>query len=251
VVYHPKFRQVQFGLLLLVAVAVRTSTAQQVRAGFQERQIEVEGSAYAYEVYVPRQYERQASWPVILALHGGQGGTGLRNEVDRFPAIIVFPRARRTWHGRAGRAAMSALDDVLAHFNADSSRVYLTGQSLGGNGAWYLAYEHPNRFAALIVVCGWVSSGPGGLRAAVGPPEVASNPFDAVAERLAHLPVWIFHGETDDVIPVDESRKMSAALQARDANVTYTEFLGVGHDAWDLAYGYDGLPDWLLEKSRH
>ncbi|NIP82575.1 MAG: hypothetical protein GWM90_26490 [Gemmatimonadetes bacterium] len=71
-----------------------------------------------------------------------------------------------------------------------------------------------------------------------------------MTERVAHLPIWIWHGEADPVIPVDESRAMAAALEAAGADVRYTELEGVGHNAWDPAYGSEELPRWLLAQRR-
>jgi predicted peptidase len=244
------FVRVAMALVVATVAAPRLAGAQDVETGFLERSIQVEGSEFRYELYVPANYETGRAWPVILALPGSRGGSGLRQVVDKFRAIVLFPATRRSWHGRGGRAAMAALDSVLVEYNTDPGRVFLTGQSRGGNGAWFLAYTHPDRFAALVVVCGWVSSGPSGRRSAVGPADQATKPFDAVAARLAHMPVWVFHGENDDVIPVEESRRMVAALQEQNAEVYYTEFTGVGHPSWDLAYSFDGLPAWLMEHRR-
>ena len=60
--------------------------------------------------------------------------------------------------------------------------------------------------------------------------------------------MWIFHGDADPSVPVEESRKMYAALQAANANVKYTEYPGVGHESWDNAYAEPGLVPWLLEQ---
>jgi acetyl esterase/lipase len=129
---------------------------------------------YRYEVYVPRDYDAGRAWPIVLALHGGSeyGSDGVRPTVgalakalrlhpDRFPAIVVFPQAHADgtpgWQRDGGEAALLAVDQAVAEFHGDSSRIYLTGYSAGGNGAWFLAYHHPQRFAALVVICGFVS----------------------------------------------------------------------------------------------
>jgi dipeptidyl aminopeptidase/acylaminoacyl peptidase len=65
---------------------------------------------------------------------------------------------------------------------------------------------------------------------------------------VGKTPVWIFHGADDDTVPVEESRKMAAALRAAGANVKYTEYPGVGHESWDRAYAEPGLIDWLLAQ---
>jgi predicted peptidase len=94
-------------------------------------------------------------------------GIVLRQSADRYPAmvedrpkaIVVFPQVPEgeTWQGLGAAIALLALDQTLVEFSVDGSRVYLTGLSMGGNGAWYLAYYHPARFAAVVVVCGWLS----------------------------------------------------------------------------------------------
>jgi predicted esterase/predicted DNA-binding protein (MmcQ/YjbR family) len=235
------------------------------KAGLLARVVDVDGTAYGYRVQLPAGYTPDTAWPVILFLHGSgergddgvsQTAVGLgpaaRAHPERFPTIIVYPQAplESRWSGAPARAAMAALRQAMTEFRADPDRVYLTGLSMGGNGAWRLAYEHPGRFAALVPICGWVGAAPvlPGAEAAV--PAEDGDPFEALAERLAPVPVWIFHGEEDPAVPVEESRRAAAALEAAGGNVRYTELPGVGHNAWDPAYGSASLAEWLFAQRR-
>lgn len=145
---------------------------------------------------------------------------------------------------------MAALRQTLDEFSTDASRVYLTGLSMGGNGTWYLAYRYPESFAAVVPICGWVSARePFPAPAAVVPAE-DGEPFEALARRLKDVPVWIFHGEVDPVVPVEESRKAATALQSAGADVRYTELLGVDHNSWDAAFGSVEFSTWLFQQHR-
>ena len=256
---------------LLVTVAsfcvAASATAQTADTGFLNRSVVVEGADYAYQVYVPRGYRPSEASPLILALHGGgeRGGDGqlqtevglgraLRRHADRYPAIVVFPQTplMETWQDLGARVAVAALDKALLEFSVDRSRVYLTGLSMGGNGSWYLAYRHADRFAAAVVVCGWISE----RRNAAGTaypgiaPSSAPDALADVARRVSSLPIWLLHGSADQVVPVEESRRMYAALKAVDADVQYTELPGIGHNAWDPAYDLPELPAWLFKQRR-
>lgn len=258
---------------LAAAVAlnlVSTAVAQRIETGFLDRSVTLERSEYRYQVYVPRGFSRFEKWPVILALHGGgeYGSDGIRPTVhgvaaairqhpERVPAIVVFPQApadgKPGWQLDAGRAALHAVDDAIAEFSGDPARVYLTGYSAGGNGAWYLASRHPERFAAVVVVCGFVTEFVGRSSAVSYPslaPAGAAEPHTWLAKRVAHLPIWLFHGDADGVVPVDESRRMFAALRAAGADAQYTELPGVSHDAWTPVYGRAELFEWLLKQRR-
>lgn len=222
------------------------------------------------QVYVPREYRRSTSWPIILALHGGgeygrdglaqtEGGLGraIRRHADRYPGIVVLPQSppggTPGFQAIGERIALAALDRSMAEFNADASRVYLTGLSTGGNGAWYLAYHHADRFAALVVVCGFVGEFTGttsGVHYPAIVPASVSDPFTALAQRVSRLPIWIFHGDADPTVPVEVSRRMASALKAIGANVQYTELPGVGHNAWDPAYDRADLVTWLFNQQR-
>jgi predicted peptidase len=250
-----------------ILLSAQFAVAQTVTTGFLNRSIVVDGEAYAYQVYVPREYQPSSAWPVILALHGagerghdgllqtevGLGGA-IRRHAERYPAIVVFPQRSpgATWQGLGAKLALATLDKAMAEFTVDASRVYLTGLSMGGNGAWYLAFHNPERFAALVVVCGFVSErrgGSGSDYAAIADAS-HSDPFAEVAKRVVRLPIWIFHGDADKAVPVEESRKMAAALKAIGANVQYSELPGVGHNAWDPAYNMVDLSNWLFEQRR-
>ena len=250
-------------LALILVISMATSSAATARApatGFLDRSIDVAGRTYLYQVFVPRDWTPRRSWPVILFLHGAgeRGSDGLRQtEVgfgaairfgrERFPAIVVMPQVpeERAWtEPPMPQLALGALDAATREFNGDRRRTYLTGLSMGGTGVWSLAAENPKRFAALVPICGRVMS------TGVGARSPAASSFQAMAERIGPaMPVWIFHGRDDDVVPVDESRQMYAALKALGSGVRYTEYEGVGHGAWDPAYAEPELMPWLLAQS--
>ena len=257
-------------LFAMCAGGVTSAFAQSTDTGFLDRAVRVDGTEYKYQVYVPRQFRRSLVWPVILALHGGgdygndglkqtEGGlaSAIREHADRFPAVVVFPQSLADgtpgWQMTGGQAALAALDQTMYEFHGDPSRVYLTGYSAGGNGTWYLASHHPERFAALVVISAFVSEFRGKTSGVLYPaiaPKSATDPYVYVARQVSTIPIWIFHGAADKTVPVEESRNMVKALKATGANVQYSELSGVEHNAWDAAYDRADLIQWMLRQSR-
>jgi predicted peptidase len=233
--------------------------------GFLIRSVTVRGTAYPYTVYVPRTFDTSKRWPVILFLHGSgeRGADGLKStqigvaaairaNPDRVPAIAVFPQAPvdSRWLGDPADAAMAALEQSVKEFHGDRSRIYLTGLSVGGYGTWHLALAHPDTFAALVIVCGGLL--PHETTTAVQQSPLTmekGDPYAFTAHALRHLPIRMFHGDADPVIPVTESRRMAEALKNEGADAKLVEFAGVGHNSWDRAYGDAELWQWLFQQS--
>lgn len=235
---------------------------------FLERSVRFGDVSYAYKVYVPPGFDPSRTWPVILYLHGaGERGTdgvrqteiglgrALRANPERFPAVIVFPQAPpgQIWLGDLARAATTALDQTITEFRGDPERVYLAGLSMGAYGIWVLAFENPDRYAAIVSVSGGIVP-PGGRRAALAqlPPTLqADDPYAATAARVKGIPAWLFHGAADPTVPVTESRQIVSALRQVGASPRYTEYEGVAHNSWDRAFAEPGLPKWLLAQRRN
>ena len=114
---------------------------------------------------------------------------------------------------------------------------------MGGNGTWFLGYSHPEKFAAMVSICGF----PGYPSFY---PESTLDPFAHVAERISEIPIWIFHGDSDQVVSVEESQKMDNALRVTGADIHYTELPGVGHKAWDQAYTSELMINWLFKQRK-
>jgi predicted peptidase len=144
----------------------------------------------------------------------------------------VFPQAHQTWAAGSpdSDAALLALDDVMKHYATNPGRVILTGISMGGSGSWELAAAHPERFAAIVPICG------------PGQPERAA--------RLKTVPVWSFCGDADRDGTVLSMRKTVEALQREGATPRLTEYRGVGHNSWDRAYNDPELIDWMLDQHK-
>lgn len=247
---------------------------------FQQRTVSLDGVEHRYQLWLPQGFCGHGAWPIVLFLHGAgeKGddgerqttvglGPALRAQPERWPLLAVFPqcRERQAWRGPMLTQAVAALDDAILATGADAGRQYLTGISMGGYGSWRLALDNPGRFAALVPICGGLDASPGVLDralarlerklAAEGEPELPAgsdgpDPHAAAALTLAALPTWIFHGSADDTIPVSESRVMYQAMLHAGADVRYTEYPGVGHDAWTRAYAEAELPQWLLSRKR-
>ena len=251
-------------VLALLAIMAQAAPAQRVETGFLNRTATVGGQAFRYQVYVPAEYASRTDWPVILFLHGAgeRGADGviqtavglgraLRLNTARYPAIIVFPQVPKdsVWAGAPADAAMAALRQTLAEYRTDADRVYLTGISMGGRGTWYLAYRNPKVFAAVAPVCGWITPTPSFTSTTVVPTD-SGPPFAALARQLRDVPIWIFHGEMDPVVPVAGSRDPAAALKSAGSAARYTEYLGLDHNSWDATYGSKEFTEWLFAQRR-
>jgi predicted peptidase len=254
--------------LFLPFVLILPSFSQPPDTGFLNRGVNVGGTSYRFQVYVPASWHKSDKWPIVLFLHGyGESGEdglmqtevgigrAIRMHEDRFNhVIVVMPQCRKghLWTEPDQQAqALSALESATREFNGDREHTYLTGLSMGGYGTWDIAIRNPKRFAALVVICG-------GIRGTEHLPQMRSSvledpkiedPYAEVARRIGKVPVWVFHGGDDPAVPVEESRKMVAALKAADGSVRYTEYPGVGHDSWDPAYEEAELLPWLLTQS--
>ena len=197
-----------------------------------------------YLLHLPAGVETRRDWPLIVFLHGsGERGDdldlvrrqGLPKRLDEgfdLPAVVLSPQCPDglVW-AQQYPAVMALVDAVVADVGVDPDRVLLTGLSLGGAGAVHLAATHPERFAGLVPICGpWT--------------------FYYVTPDMARLPLWVFHGEDDPVVSVDDSRRLLAAVEALGGEARLTTYPGVAHDAWTRAYATDELFTWLLAQRR-
>ena len=204
-----------------------------------------DGKEAKYVVFVPHDYKGDKPYPVILFLHG-RGETGMdgerqvkvglgpaiKKQEKTFGFIAVFPQAQKpSWRADSedGQRALRILDEVMKQYKTDAKRVYLTGLSMGGSGTWSMAIKHPNRWAAIVPICGW------------GDP----NQADAIKK----VPCWCFHGDADKAVAVEKSRHMIRALKAASGDPKYTEYPGVDHrGGWENAYATPELYEWLLKQ---
>lgn len=248
-------------LVVLSLCACSTAPSRNDHGEFLSREVTAEGAAHRYQVLVPSRTAGGGHPPAILFLHGSgergadnqsqiNAGLGpyLRRHMDDFPAIVVFPQTPTDgeWIGASLKVALAALDQAIDEFNGDARRVYLTGMSMGGIGAWELGLMEPKRFAALVPISCAVTQINPDRAPYIGPVVRAPDPYATLAARLRHVPVWIFHGAKDDVVSPEDDRKTYAALKAAGADVRYTEFPDVNHDAWDPAYATPELWMWLF-----
>ena len=218
-----------------------------------ERQVAPVTSAIDYLLYLPKGYDAKDTskkWPLILFLHGaGERGSDVtkvavhgppklvKNGKD-LPFIIVSPQcpAGKWWENDT---LVALLDETIAKHNVDTSRVYLTGLSMGGYGTWSLGLKYPDRFAAIAPICG------GGQTLDVK--LVAREK----AAALKSLGVWAFHGAKDPTVKLEESQRMVAELkQAGCKDVELTVYPEAGHDSWTESYNNPKLFEWFLEHQR-
>jgi len=205
-----------------------------------------------YLLFTPKGYDASGPkrWPLMLFLHGaGERGSDIwkvtahgppKNVAQNpdFPFIVVSPQCPdgEVW---SSESLLALLDKVMKELKVDPERVYLTGLSMGGYGTWDLGLKHPEKFAAIVPICGggeliWTLLAEGEKK-----------------QALQSLGVWAFHGGKDPIVPLDESQRMIDLLKktgVKDAKLTvYPE---AGHDSWTETYRNPELYEWLLSHSR-
>lgn len=204
-----------------------------------------------YLLHLPQGYHaRGEPWPLMLFLHGaGERGSNVQNVAAHgppklvkakrdLPFVLVSPQcpADRTWRDDE---LLALLDAVIARHNIDTSRVYVTGLSMGGYASWSLGSKYPERFAAIAPICG------GGEQV---PLLLASRQKKAV---LRSLGVWAFHGAKDPAVPLEESQRMTNAfMRAGCKDVKLTVYPDAGHDSWTRAYEEPDIWNWFLAHRR-
>lgn len=194
-----------------------------------------------YLIYLPEGYESDSKqWPLVLFLHGaGERGADIefvkRNgppklieEGQNFPFILVSPQCpeRSIWDNNL---LIALLDEIESKYNVDKNREYLTGLSMGGHATWSLAIQYPERFAAIIPIC--------------------ARGYSQDVYVLKDVPVWVFHGEKDDIVPITDGEKMVRALKEVEGNVKFTIYPEANHDAWTETYNNLEIYKWLLRHS--
>jgi predicted peptidase len=211
------------------------------------------GEAMAYRLFVPPDYDAAKKYPIVLWLHGAAGrgsnnfsqlsggnfvGSHFWTTPDnqaKYHAFVLAPQvdATKGWarpHTNtppvAIRIALEILDTIEKRYGIDRAREYVVGQSMGGEGVWAALSIAPQRFAAAIALCGYGDA--------------------YMIPRVVKVPVWIFQGEEDPLVPVTRAREWVAELRKAGGAPPYTEYPSIGHNVWDVAFSEPGLAAWLF-----
>ncbi|MBN1853552.1 MAG: DUF1080 domain-containing protein [Pirellulales bacterium] len=253
-VFRPRILILTCGLVLFLAfngylvwskVFKKTGDPALDERGFLCKQyVDPEDRTHNYLVFVPYDYEPGQKRPLLLFLNGfGENGTdgwkaisnNLGFEIGEmrrtFPFVVAIPHCEpgKSWIGGEDKKALAIMDRVAEEYGTDPDRACLLGISSGGGGAWHIASEHPERFAAVIPLC--------------GVPTVD-------AEKLAHLPIWNIYNAKDEASLVETNRKFYRQLLEAGASPIVTEFRDAGHNCWIAGLRLPSLYDWMLDQSR-
>lgn len=223
------------------------------------------GSRIPYRILKPTSVAPGEKYPLVLFLHGaGERGSDNQKQLvhaasdfaspdrmQQFPAFVVFPQCpteqrwvESPWDLPSGsgefdatpskpmKAALELVDNLVEELPVDPARVYVTGLSMGGQGAWYAAAAKPRRFAAMLEVCGG------------GDPTWAAD--------YQGIPIWALHGQKDSVVPISRAREMVVALTkaGHAPELRYTEYPGVGHNSWARTFKRDDVFEWLFAQRK-
>ena len=231
-------------LLALLLLEIHVPSAAQDEAVERQQASQFEGQIPVklnYLLYLPKDYESQEKWPLLLFLHGaGERGDDLNRvkvhgppkliEAGKdFPMIVVSPQCPpdQWWKPHE---LLALLDDIARQHRVDQDRIYVTGLSMGGFGTWALASQAPERFAAIAPICG------------------GGDKFRA--RRIRELPLWAFHGDADRAVPVELTRELVEAVRSAGGDPKLTIYEGVEHDSWTATYENEELYEWMLSHRR-
>jgi pimeloyl-ACP methyl ester carboxylesterase len=201
---------------------------------------DADDSEQPYALYVPRHADPSHKYPLVLSLHMEETDHlfNLRQIIpprSEAQFIIACPSARggMGYRGLAEKDVYDVIADVKRRFAIDEDRIYLTGISTGGGGALWLALTRPDLWAAVAPLCAETPEG-----------------IETLAGNALNLPVQLFHGESDPIVPASSSRKWQKRFLDLGVHAEYTEYPGIRHNAWERAYRNGGVLDWFAKFQR-
>lgn len=228
--------------LLMVFVVI----AQQMHAQYPTIHKEYTEAVYdgvRYGLFKPINYDSKRSYPLVVYLHGSRDTVSRNMHLyqdsiqKKYPCFVLTPKCTNpdqgwgnTWqpaHAPTMAKTLVLMDALIKQYSIDTNRLYLFGISMGGFGVFSVLEKNPGRFAAAYAICG------------------GSNP--AAAAKVMRTPLWIFHGDADDIVPVHLSRDIYNAIKQLGGKRTkYTEYPGVKHNSWENAGREKALLPWLF-----
>lgn len=201
---------------------------------------------YDYLVYLPKDYSGQTrNYPLVIYLHGGshKGNDlnklkeyGLPYLVDQgndFDFIVVSPQCPDNKYWSSDNWFEPLYEKIIAKYRINPDKVYLTGISMGGYGTYIVAMDHPDKFAAIVPLCG------------------GCNDSDTTRIcNLKNIPIWAFHGTTDNLITITETERIVNTLDKCEGKIKFTKLEGEGHGIQYLYEKHPQIYEWMLKQSR-
>ncbi|MFL0267456.1 prolyl oligopeptidase family serine peptidase [Candidatus Clostridium radicumherbarum] len=200
-----------------------------------------------YLLYTPKDYNEDVKFPLVMFLHGsGERGDNLEllklhgipkliSQGKDFPFIAISPQCPSSVCLTELTEDLNLLiEDIISNYSVDPEKIYLTGISMGGFAAWKLACKHPEKFAAILPICG-------------GPWNAC---YDEEISNLKDIAVWAFHGAKDEVVPIEGTKAIIDNLRAIGNNAKFTVYPDLGHDSWSLTYENPEVYSWLLNQKK-
>jgi len=250
-------------------LALPTFAQAQVNSAFDRGSFINKTDTLAYRILFPKKFDPTKKYPLLFVLHGA-GERGKDNDAQlkygpklflndtirqNYPAIVVFPQcpANSFWsnvkadtsatgkwqfHFQEGGEPTSAMTSLLGLVDqmldkpfVNKKQVYIGGLSMGGMGTFEILRRKPNTFAAAFTICGGDNTNNAGKYA-------------------KKIPLWIFHGAKDSVVPVDHSEVMAVALKEAGADPKFTIYPNTDHNSWDEAFAEPQLLPWLFSHHK-
>ncbi len=254
--------------LFLVLMLISGLCSGQDFSIFEKRTfITSKGDTLPYRILLPENYSKEKKYPLVLFLHGG-GEKGNDNEKQlingvkvfldpvnrqKYPCIVIAPQcfANSSWYSaKVDRTvnppvrdfnysaypitpALAAVEeltkDIIKNESVKKDQVHVTGLSMGGMGTFEIVYRNPGLFESATPICG-------------------GGDARSYSKKQTKTRFWIFHGSVDGTVDVKYSRQMVERLKELKAEVRYTEYPGVDHNSWDIAYAEPDLLPWIFHS---
>lgn len=225
--------------IIVVALLFSLNSFSQVDVNGKLKTEIVQKHELGYALHIPANTKEKK--PLIIFLHGsGEKGTDIEKvkvhgpfkylKTHELDSYVLAPQCPENEYWNE-EVLYRLILKIQKENNIDSSRIYLTGLSMGAWGAWNLAFAHPETFAALVPIAGFVDRIP------------------MIEDcKIKDIPIQIFHGLLDDVVNVDYSITIYKKLKSCNANVQLTIFNDAGHDSWSRVYDNQDIYDWMFKQ---
>ena len=257
-------------VILVVCLILPTLLKAQNSSSFDRGSFIAKGDTLPYRILFPQNFDPLKKYPLIIVLHGaGERGNNNESQLlygtklflkdtirEKYAAIVIYPQcpASGWWASnkfeedsvthktkfvfltnapptKPMQSLLGLVDQFLDKPFVNKHQVYIGGLSMGGMGTFEIIRRKPNVFAAAFAICGGDNT----------------NNAKKYAKKV---PLWIFHGQKDSVVPYAHSEAMVAAIKDAGGDPKYTLYPNDDHNSWDDAFKEPLLIPWLFSHTK-